>query len=223
MESFIFKGINSNSLGIIVKEMPPITKAEKNIESIQINGRNGNLHIDNKTYKSKNYSIVCVLMDQTKIDDLKYLFDGTGTLILSTEPDREYQATIKNQVDFSKYLTYLREFPLQFELDPIAYSKDENILEFSSNSNFEIGGTAEIAPILIIEGVGTISINNTQINIKETGITIDCELMECSNGEISKNNLVELDEFPKLMVGNNTITLGTGINKVTLKYKEGWL
>ena len=54
---FIFNGINSKDLGIVIKEMPPITKSEKNIESISVTGRNGNLHIDNGTYNSKKYKI----------------------------------------------------------------------------------------------------------------------------------------------------------------------
>ena len=32
MESFIFKGSNSNDLGIVIKEMPAVTKSEKNID-----------------------------------------------------------------------------------------------------------------------------------------------------------------------------------------------
>ena len=31
METFKFKNVNSNDLGIIVKEMPPIIRAERNI------------------------------------------------------------------------------------------------------------------------------------------------------------------------------------------------
>ncbi len=223
MESFTFNGISSDSLGIIVKQMPPVSKAEKNIESIEINGRNGRLHIDNKTYKTKNYTIACILLDNTKVDQIKALFEGTGILTLSTEPNRQYQATIKNQIDFSKYLTYLREFPLQFELDPIAFSISENVIEFSSDSTFNVNGTVSVKPTLIIEGIGTVTLNNTKITVSETDITIDCDLMECVNNNINKSDKVILDKFPELVIGANSIVLGEGITKVTISYKEGWL
>ena len=38
MEYFIFDNVNSKDIGIIVKEMPPVVRAERNIETnIDIN------------------------------------------------------------------------------------------------------------------------------------------------------------------------------------------
>ena len=54
MEYFKFKGTRSDSVGIIVKEMPAIAKSEKNIETINVSGRNGAFHTDEGTYKVKN-------------------------------------------------------------------------------------------------------------------------------------------------------------------------
>ncbi len=224
MENFTFNGYKSyEDLGIIVKKMPPISLAERNIETISVNGRNGNLHIDNKVYKSKSYKIECVLYDQTKLDLIKKTFCGTGILTLSTEKNREYKATIKNQVDFSKYLTYLKEFSLQFDLDPFAYSPTVKTLEITANATFSVDGNVEIKPILVISGTGMITLNNIQIEIAESDIEIDCELMECTINSINKNDKVNLTEFPSLIPGQNTLTLGTGITKVIIKYREGWL
>lgn len=224
MESFIFNGYKSyEDLSIVVKEMPPVSRAEKNIETIKVNGRNGNLHIDNKTYNSKSYTIQCVLLDSTKIDLIKSVFHGTGILTLSTEPNREYNATIKNQIDFSKYLTFLKEFPLQFDVDPFSFSNTLQTKEFTSSSNFNVGGTIEVNPTLIISGIGTITLNNIQINVTESDITIDCDLMECVKNNTNKSDKVNLEQFPKLLVGQNTINIGDGITKVIIKYKEGWL
>lgn len=220
---FIFNGVNSKDLGIVIKEMPPIVRAERNIESITVAGRNGDLHIDDGTYKSKKYSIVCILMDESKIDDIKRLFNGIGILEISTEVDREYEATIKNQVDFSKYLTYLKEFPLQFELQPIAYSKSAVEKNYIENANFNVGGTVDVSPKIIVNGVGKITLNNTQVELLESGITIDCDLMNCTKDNINKNDKVNLDDFPTLKVGENSLVLGSGIESVFISYKEGWL
>lgn len=224
MESFTFKGYKSyDDLGIIVKNMPAIARAEKNIEEIKVNGRNGNLHIDNNTYNSKSYTIECILFDETKLDLIKSVFQGTGVLTLSTESNREYNATIKNQIDFSKYLTYLREFPLKFDVEPFSASKTLKTLEFTENSSFSVDGTAEVKPAIKITGTGTITLNNVQIQVTESDIEIDCDLMECIKNNINKSDKVNLLDFPSLIPGTNSLVLGTGVTKVTIMYKERWL
>lgn len=223
MEYFNFNGVSSKNVGIIIKEMPPVTKSEKNIENITVSGRNGDLHIDDGTYKSKKYKIKCVLTDISKIDELKALYDGTGVLELSTELGKEYQATIKNQIDFDKYLTYLKEFVLQFELYPIAYNKEVIETTFTTDTTFRVGGTVSVSPIIKVAGTGIITLNNTQVEVLESGIVIDCDLMNCTIDNINKNNKVNLDEFPSLLVGENNIVLGEGIESVIISYKEGWL
>lgn len=223
MPYFIFNNTKSTDLGVIIKELPPITKSEKDIDSFSISGRNGNLYIDNGTYKTKTYKIQCILMDETKINNLKSLLDGVGVLELSTEPNIEYKALVKNQIDFDKYVKYLKEFTINFELNPIGYSKQLTTNTYTANSTFNVGGTFNVSPLLTITGVGTISLNNIQIQVLETGITIDCELMNCTKNNINKNDKVILNDFPTLKVGSNTITLGTGIQSVEVKYKEGWL
>ena len=68
-----------------------------------------------------------------------------------------------------------------------------------------------------------ITLNNIQINVTESDITIDCDLMECVKNNTNKSDKVNLEQFPKLLVGQNTINIGDGITKVIIKYKEGWL
>lgn len=222
MENFIFNDISSDDLGLIIKEMPPITKAAKNIESIAVNGRNGNLHIDNGTYSSVNITIKCVVKDLTKIDNIKSCLEGTGTLKLSTVPDRTFVATIKNQIDFSKYLSVLREFPLQLELEPFSFSNSKE-LNYDSSNSFTVEGNVKTYPNITITGVGTVTINNISFEVLETGITLDCDLMNCFNNGIDKNNMVIIDEFPYLTPGKNNLTLGTGITNVKIEYTERWL
>lgn len=223
METFKFKNILSDSLGIIVKNMPLVPRSERNIESISINGRNGNLHIDNGNYLAKNYAIECIVTNKEHIDDICSLYQGTGKLILSKYPDRYFVGTIKNQIDFKKYLTLLNEFPLQFELNPIAYSINEVNETISENTNINVSGNTDVYPILTISGTGIVTINGYSVEVLESDITIDCDLMECTNNNIAKNNKVILDDFPKLSPGNNNITLGTGITSVQISYRAGWL
>lgn len=222
MESFTFNGVNSDDLGLIIKEMPPISRAARNIESIKVNGRNGNLHIDNGDYNSINMTIECIISDYLNYDAIKSTLQGTGELQLSTVPGRTFKATISNQIDFTKYLKLLKEFPLQLEVDPLSYGVSITD-SYSSDVTFEVDGNVETYPTLTIYGTGTIYINNTAIEVLTSGITIDCELMECIKDDLNMNAYVVLDEFPKLIPGENSLSLGTGISMVTISYKERWL
>lgn len=223
MESFTFKGINSNSLGIIVKEMPLVPRSERNIETINVNGRNRPLHIDNKNYLSKNYSIICLMKDKEHINDICSLFVGTGQLTLSKYPNRIFNATIKNQIDFKNYLNYLNEFPLQFELDPISYSSDLTTEELISSGSITVDGNTDSYPKITIIGTGQITINGYSFNVLESGVTIDSDLMICYNGTIAKNDKVILSEFPKLKPGENIITVSNTVTKIKIEYNSGWL
>ena len=223
MESFTFNGVNSSTLGLIIKEMPPIIRAAKSIESIKVNGRNDYVHIDNGTYEPYSITINCIIDDLTKLDQNKSVLQGVGDLQLSTVPDRKFKATIKNQISFSKYLRVLREFPLQLELEPISYGATLRGTETSESQTLIIGGNVETPPTITIYGTGTLTINNTPIEVLTSGITIDCKLMECTKDDLNMNAFVVLDEFPKLHPGNNTITLGTGVTYVSIMYHEGWL
>ena len=222
MENFTFNGVNSDTLGLIIKEMPPIVRAAKNIESINVNGRNGNLHIDNGTYKTYPITINCIIKENANIDLIKSTLQGTAQLVLSTVPNRTFTATICNQIDFKKYLRVLREFPLQLEIEPFSYG-NINSIDYTTNAILVISGNVETAPVITIYGTGTVTINNTPIEVLESGITIDCDLMECVKNNLNMNANVILSVFPTLIPGNNSIVLGTGITKVTIAYRERWL
>ena len=54
---FIYNGISSKDMGVILKKLPPITKPKKRIEIVQVPGRNGTLHIDENCYEPINISL----------------------------------------------------------------------------------------------------------------------------------------------------------------------
>lgn len=61
MGKIIFDGKSSDNYGIVVEVLPDYSSAEKNIEFIDVPGRNGQIAIDNGTYKTveRKYNIAC--------------------------------------------------------------------------------------------------------------------------------------------------------------------
>ena len=224
MEWFKFNDVKSDDLEIVVKEMPPVTIAPRDIESIKVTGSDRQLHIDKGSYSAYEMTISIILMDSTKLDQIKKTYHGTGKLILSTQPDRYFNATVMNQVDFSKYYSVLREAPLQFEVDPIAFSNQKKTFVAENSTEMTVDGTAHTFPVIKVTGTGSFAINHNSVIVNESGVTIDCKNMTVTNNGVNKADKVELVnmDFPYLIPGQNPITM-TGITKLEIEYEEGWL
>ena len=61
MGKIIFDGKSSDNYGIVVEVLPDYSSAEKNVEFVDVPGRNGQIAIDNGTYKTveRKYNIAC--------------------------------------------------------------------------------------------------------------------------------------------------------------------
>ena len=226
MEYFIFNDINSQNMNIVVKEMPPITRAEQRINTIKLEGRSGSLHEIEDKFDSFNIQIKCILMPSANINAIKSWLKGSGNLILSTDTSIYYEAVVVNKIDFSKYLTYLREFPIKLELQPIAYGNTEHSVSIVANSEetIEVEGTYKTYPILAITGNGTITCNGKSIITKNSSsvIYVDCKLMNAYNGVQNMNSNVEGLEDPIFLNPGNNIITTTGVS-VNVQYRGAWL
>lgn len=67
---FIFNRINCKDKGILVNNLPPISKPERMYEEIEVPGRNGKLYIDNNCYNTFQYPITCTLMPGANIREI---------------------------------------------------------------------------------------------------------------------------------------------------------
>lgn len=224
--TFTFNGLNSfNDLGIVITEMPPIILPKRDIESIQIEGSNRILHIDKGAYLAISITIKCLLLDNTKLEQLKQVFKASGEIEFSDYPEKIYKCRNVNQIDFSRYAntSFIKEFPLQLELEPIAYGSSIKTINFTEASSFTVGGTENTNPKITVTGTGTITINNISVQFLEDNITLDCENMEATSNNLSKNHKIVLDDFPYLTPGKNKILFSEGITNVEISYKERWL
>ena len=58
----------------------------------------------------------------------------------------------------------------------------------------------------------------------ETYVEIDCKKKEAVYEELNRNRQLEIGyEFPKLEIGNNSITLNSGDCTIKVKRKDRWL
>lgn len=232
MEKIIWKGIDSNTIpGLIICELPPITKPKMKTSIIKIDGRDGDI-IEELGYESYTKNISIGLARNYKIDEVIKYFTGTGTLELSNEPNKIYNCKIIDKIDYEKLLRFKKAI-VKFHTQPFKYLKNESIVEQTittqTSINVENIGLEISKPIIILEGTGTIeiSINNKTIfkytfPDNETKVVIDSIEEEAYLEGVYKNRNM-LGEFPKLQVGENIITWTGTITKIKIEPKSRWL
>ena len=224
---FIYNGINSKDMGVILKELPPIIKPRRRMEIIQVPGRNGTLHIDENCYEPISISLECTLKSNIDARSITNWLTNFGTITFSDEPDKFYNAAITNSIPLERVFRIYREFIIQLELQPIAQSIQEYTYNCNNTSEniLKIDSTAEMYPYIKISGTGevTLSVNHkvSTLKIDEEYIELDCELQNAYKGTKSKNDKMN-GEFPILIPGDNKIQI-TGNATMQIKYRKAYI
>ena len=218
---FIFNNIQSTDY-LLLNKLPSIFKATKDIQKIDIEGRNGFLTQDLGSYKGYTKTVECTIRNLDDIDYICSWLDGSGELIFSNEPDKFYKATIITQIDFNKVIREYQKFIVKFECQPFGYS-------LYSTSLYPILITKPITiynnfnhysePVIKVYGEGNITLNVGSQTVNLTNVseymTINTTLMDCYKDTMLKNNQMD-GEFPVLGVGNNNINWTGNVTKLEI-------
>ena len=220
MNSFVWKDKDSYlDYGIIINKLPPLVKPERKVQEIEIDGRDGDLTIDYKTYKPITFPLECTILDFDRIDEVKAWLDGFGDLIFSWQNDKKYVAKLINRIDIAQSLEIFGEFPLIFKAQPFAYELNNDIITLTASATVTNPGSASSMPMIKIYGAGTIdlTINSNVIHLTNVVdyVTIDSDLMDCYKDTVLKNNYMN-GEFPVLLIGDNIISWIGAVTKIEI-------
>ena len=128
MNNIIFKGVSSTNLdGLLISELPPITKPAMRTRQTAIDGRDGSV-IEELGYQSYNKPIIIGLYGNYDINKIIKYFSGEGEVVFSNEPDKVYKARIVDKIDFERLVRY-RKAKVIFLVQPFKYKKDEAMKE----------------------------------------------------------------------------------------------
>lgn len=223
---FIFKGIRSSDMGIIVTAVPDIVRSEKRVNQITIPGRQGVLHEDEGTYSNYTKDIECAIKNRTmKIDysTIDAWLDGYGELTFSTEPNFVYRAMANNQISISGILKSFSKFLVQFDVHPFKYSANpfNDHMTITGPVTIYNKGTFYSEPVITIFGTGgiTLTINDTEYTITDIDghVTINSEIQEVYKDSTNKNNTFSGEDFPRLEVGKNEISFTGNVTKIEIE------
>lgn len=226
---FRFKETDSREYGILISSVPERVRPERRVKEIEIPGRSGNLTQDEETYDAYVISMECSTRGSDRMDEIITWLNGAGDLTLSTEPDKVYQASIYNKISIADQIYLYNSFLLQFKVQPFKYNinpfADE--LTLTAQTIIRNGGTVYSEPIITVYGSGdiTLSINGVDFPLYGVSeyITIDSEMMEVFKGTANQNSKYGGETFPRLEVGENTISWTGNVSRVEIQPKWRWL
>jgi len=231
---FIWNGINSQDKGVIVKKLPPKVKPVERREKITVPGRSGFFTQTDGAYEFMSLSVECFLKKDADLFDVANWLKGEGTLILSDNSDKQYDAYIINSISFERVFKYWRNFIIQFDAQPFAKSttiSNANILYPTLTTNKTVGGNVNTLPVVTLTGTGTftitVNVRSFQLVGVTTSIKVDSGLMNCTeaNGTVNANSKM-IGDFPYLGPGGNTISIAVNSGSFTelkFEYRETWI
>lgn len=215
--------------GLIISELPPITKPNMRVRETVIDGVDGSI-IEEMGYESYDKTVAISLKVGADVDAISEFFNGSGEVVFSNEPDRYYIARIIKGIDYARLLRY-RVATVTFRVQPFKYNRVEVACEATNDgqgATVRNIGNYTAKPVIVLEGTGTvdISVNGKQVfNYTfpegENAVCIDCEKQDAYWGNELKNRQMEGD-FPVLEKGINVITWNNYL-KVTITKYSRWL
>ena len=138
MNYLIWKDINSKDIkGLLISELPPITKPNMRVQETQIDGVDGSI-IEELGYETYDKQIIIGLTRDFDIDEVIKYFSGEGNVVFSNEPDKYYKARIISQIDYTRLLRF-RTATVTFRVQPFKYEANEIVetKEFNDTNLFD--------------------------------------------------------------------------------------
>lgn len=128
MNSIIWKGVSSTTInGLIICELPPITKPMMRVEETYIDGRDGSI-FEELGYTTYEKTILIGLHGSFDINKVIKYFTGEGDIVFSNEPDKVYKAKICGKIDYTRLVRF-RQASVTFTVQPFKYKLNEYLRE----------------------------------------------------------------------------------------------
>ena len=124
MNTIFWKGVFSTTIeGLLISELPPISKPPLRVKETTIDGRDGSI-IEDLGYEPYNKPVTISLRGNFNINKVIKYFTGEGEIIFSNEPDKVYTAKVISQIDYNRLLRY-RTAVVTFRVQPFKHKYNE--------------------------------------------------------------------------------------------------
>lgn len=212
MNTIFWKGVFSTTIeGLLICDLPPITKPPLRVKETTIDGRDGSI-IEELGYSSYDKAITIGLRGNFNINKVIKYFTGEGEIIFSNEPEKVYTAKIVDQIDYNRLLRF-RTAVVKFRVQPYKHKYNE---AYKETPTATVSGTSIVVTNSAENNLKTFSIygKTTQDGTPTPTTPIDIVSL-CADGTIAVNvndttaNLVVVDGLRGIPVTDKSIATYT--------------
>ena len=231
MNYIIFKEKDSRDIkGLLISELPPITKPNMRVKETVIDGVDGSL-IEELGYESYDKTILIGLRIGADVDKITEFFTGNGEVVFSNEPDKYYIGRIIKNIDYARLLRY-KVATVTFRVQPFKYNRVEVPRQATTDRTSMIVenlGNHTSKPLITIQGSGTVYLKLDNVDIcnytfpeGESSVVLDSEKQDAYLGDTLKNRNMKGD-FPIFQKGSNTLSWSGDVQSIKITKYSRWL
>ena len=222
--------------GLMISELPPITKPQMRVTAEEIDGRDGDI-VTELGFSAYDKDISIGLYNEFDIDEVIDFLNQSGKITFSNEPDKYYNFAQYNGIDFEKLIKF-KTAKVTIHVQPFKFSLNETEKAFNFSSSASSGelsirnnGNYTSRPQITLTGSGTVnlSINGAQVMVIDMSenpvITLDATEMNAYAPDTSLMNRHVTGNYDNLVlkVGKNTISYTGTVTKIAINNYSRWL
>lgn len=226
MGYFMLDGKCSRDFGIYISGEQVFNAPERDVESIEIPGRNGDLTISRNRFKNITVSYPAFIRSdfaQNASAARTWLLasDGYRRLEDSYDPEHYRMARFTGPIDFTmRFLNYAGEVTLSFTCQPQRWRKDGEYPLPCPNGGSLYNDGFPALPLIKVSGTGTgnLYVGRYTVAIKSLDgyVMLDSNAQNAYKDTLNKNSTISAPEFPVLQPGENTVSWDGGIAAVEI-------
>ena len=224
---FIFNGRSSEDFGLILSGIGTFASTSRDISSVSVPGRNGDLLIDNGRYHNVELTYEAAIPRQfrRRFDEFRpFMLSSLGYRRLEDtyHPDEYRMARFAGNLspEMVGAAFIAGRFDLVFDCKPQRFIKSGEIpVTFSApgalyNSGFEA------LPLITVygSGAGTVTVGDVTVTLNSIDdyVVLDCDIQDAYRGTANKNNTIYAPEFPTLPPGECLISWTGGVTRIEI-------
>ena len=229
MAWFIYNGIDSRDMGVIVRRLPDLHRPKEDATYIKVPGRDGRLRQKSGSVDTYQTTLAVNCHGRSLAETYEWLH-GSGWLISGNEPDRKIDVDLYAQGNDDRFRlasgACWDDVTFSVNVQPYRYYT-EDVTETAAASPAALNnpGTAHSRPRITIRGSGdvTVTVGLAQMDFAglTDGVVVDCGLMQCLSldGTQLLNGLATMDEYPTLASGLNYLTFTGNVSEITVEMR----
>ena len=225
----LINGINTKTQGFALKGRPSIPSANKKIENIEVEGRDGSL-TRFLGYEDLQFSLTFNILFQKdikqKLREIKGVIANATKLSFDDSPTFFYKIKQAQISDTETVIKSSGIFSVDFVAEPFEFEQSSTTT-YTSSATIVNRTTTTALPLIKVTGTGTVVLKVNGIGITLTNLTnyivLDSQIQEAYSGLTTNMNQNMNGEFPIFTIGNNTINWTGTVTKIEITNNWRWL